>query len=110
MLLLSLPSSPKADLETDVANGLEGLRPRASMQPTFDNLSPSPSLMLKSKWSSSTIGSAREEDERRSPSTKLRLAVVGSGGVRSLRSSNAHADEEPRFPHDDDEEPPRIWP
>ena len=34
MLPPSLPSSPDIDLETDIANGLEELRLRASMQPT----------------------------------------------------------------------------
>ena len=61
MLPLLLPSSSNVNLETDVPNGLEEPRSRASMQPTSDNLWPSPSSMLRSKWSSSTIVSIREE-------------------------------------------------
>ena len=79
MLPPSLPSSPN---ETGIdANCFE----RASMQPTttttsYGDLSPSPTPMLKSKWSSSTIGSIREEHERRGPSAKLRLYFGGGGG------------------------------
>ena len=49
---------------------------------------PSPSLMLRSNWSSSTIGSVRDEDERRSPSTKLR-SDFGGGGKRGSKNSKA---------------------
>ena len=87
MLPPSLPSSPNADLETDIANCFEEHQPRASMQPTSsDDFSPSPSPMLKSKWSSSTIGSIREEHERRGPSAKLRL-YFGGGGKRASKTS-----------------------
>ena len=83
MLPPSLPSSPN---ETDLANCFE----RASEQPTFtsyDDLSPSPTPMLKSKWSSSTIGSIREEHERRGPSAKLRLYFGGGSGKRGSKNS-----------------------
>ena len=87
MLPPSLPLSPKVDLETDIANCFEDLRPRASMQSTSsDDLSPSPSPMLKSKWSSSIIGSIREDHERRGPSAKLRL-YFGGGGKRGSKKS-----------------------
>ena len=89
MLPPSLPSSPN---ETDLANCFE----RASMQPTttssscYDDLSPSPTPLLKSKWSSSTIGSIREEHERRGPSAKLRLYFGGGGGgKRGSKNSKA---------------------
>ena len=91
MLAPSLPSSPN---ETDIdANCFE----RASMQPTttttssscYDDLSPSPTPMLKSKWSSSTIGSIREEHERRGPSAKLRLYFGGGGGGKQRGSKNS---------------------
>ena len=86
MLPPSLPSSPN---ETDLANCFE----RASMQPTtttcYDDLSPSPTPMLKSKWSSSTIGSIREEHERRGPSAKLRLYFGGGGGGKQRGSKNS---------------------
>ena len=86
MLPPSLPSSPN---ETDIANCFK----HASMQPTtttsaYDDLSPSPTPMLKSKWSSSTIGSIREEHERRGPSAKLRLYFGGGGGGKR-RSKNS---------------------
>ena len=86
MLPLSLPSSPKVDLETNIANGLEGLRSRASVLPTPDDVSPSPSLILKSEWSSSTIGSIREEHKRRGSSAKFRL-YFGGGGKRARKNS-----------------------
>ena len=89
MLPPSLPSSPN---ETDIdATCFE----RASMQPTttttscYDDLSPSPTPMLKSKWSSSTIGSIREEHERRGPSAKLRLYFGGGGGGKQRGSKNS---------------------
>lgn len=62
-----LSSSPNSDLETDIANEVEELRSCASMQPTSsDDVRPSasPSLLLNSKWSSSTIGSIHEEHGR----------------------------------------------
>ena len=73
MLPLLFPSSPQVDLETNIANGLEGLRSRASVLPTPDDVSRSPSLILKSEWSSSAIGSIREEHKRRGSSAKFRL-------------------------------------
>jgi hypothetical protein len=42
--------------------------------------------MPKSKWPSSTIGSIREEHERRGPSAKLRL-YLGDGGKRGSKNS-----------------------
>ena len=48
MLPLLLLSSPKVGLETDVANGHEELQSRASVLPTSNNVSPLPSLILKS--------------------------------------------------------------
>ncbi|KAF8970343.1 hypothetical protein BDZ97DRAFT_1753952 [Flammula alnicola] len=39
--------------------------------------------VLKSKWSSSTLGSIREEHERRGASAKLRLYFGGGGGGQS---------------------------
>ena len=86
MLPLSLPSSSNIDLETDIADGLEELRSRASVLPTsFDDftLSPSPSPLLKSKL---TIGSIRKEHARRGPSAKLRLYFVGGGKQGSKKS------------------------
>ena len=84
MLPPSLPSSPnEADIDATCFE-------RASMQPTttfYDDLSPSPTPMLKSKWSSSTIGSIREEHERRGPSAKLRLYFGGGGGKRGSKNS-----------------------
>ena len=85
MLPPSLSSSPN---ETDIANCYE----RSSMQPTtttttYDDLSPSPTPMLKSKWSSSMIGSIREEHERRGPSARLRLYFGGGGGKRGSKNS-----------------------
>ena len=84
MLPPSLLSSPN---EMDMANCFE----RASMQPTttYDDLSPSPTPMLKSKWSLSTIGSIREEHERRGPSAKLRLYFGGGGGGKQRGSKNS---------------------
>ena len=79
---LSLPMSPNVDLETDVPNGVEEPRSRASMLPTSDELWPSQSPMLRSKWSSSTIGSIGEEHKRRGPSAKLGLYF----GVRTPTS------------------------
>ena len=43
-------------------------------------------LACTSKWSSSTIGSIREEHERRGPSAKLRL-YFGGGGKRGNKNS-----------------------
>ena len=86
MLPLSLPSSPKVDLETEVANALEGLRLRALVLPTPDDVSPSPSPMLKSEWSSSTIGLIREEHKRHGSSAKFRL-YFGGGGKRARKNS-----------------------
>ncbi|EDQ99058.1 uncharacterized protein LACBIDRAFT_317699 [Laccaria bicolor S238N-H82] len=87
----SLPSSPNsADL--DIATSFEHT-------PTS---SPSPSPMLKSKWSSSTIGSIREEHERRGPSAKLRLYFGGGGGGAGKRgsknSSNKVVPQTPKSP------------
>ena len=83
MLPLSLPSSPKVGLETDVANGREELQSRASLLPTSGDVSPSPSPILESESSSSTIGSIREEHKRRGSSAKFRLyfGEVGKGGA-----------------------------
>ena len=67
ILPLWLSSSPNSDLETNIANEVEELRSCASMQPTSsDDVRPSasPSLLLNSKWSSSTIGSIHEEHGR----------------------------------------------
>ena len=44
--------------------------------------------MLRSKWSSSTIGSIREEHKRRGPSAKLRLSFDGGSGKRGSENSN----------------------
>ena len=85
----SLPPSPNIDLGTDIADGLEELRSRASVLPTSsDAFSPSPSLspLLKSKWPSSTIGSIREEHARRGSSAMLRL-YFGDGGKQGGKNS-----------------------
>lgn len=92
-LPLSLPGSP-IDLEADIATGLEELRMErleapagfdlrrrreerrevsVVMPPVADEL-----RGLKSKWSSSTLSSLREEHEHRSAGSKLRLYFGGS--------------------------------
>jgi hypothetical protein len=88
MLSLSPPSSPKVDWETNIANGLEELRCRTSVLPTTSSydVSCSSSPMPKSKWPFSTIGSIREEHERRGPSAKLGL-YLGGGGKRASKNS-----------------------
>ena len=80
MLPLSHPSSPKVELETNIANGLEGLRSRASVLPTPDDVSPSPSLILKSARFAKNIN-----DLVLLPSSGCNLGVVGKGQARILK-------------------------
>ncbi|KAF8067679.1 hypothetical protein FPV67DRAFT_1607633 [Lyophyllum atratum] len=108
MLPLSLPTSP-IDLEADIATGLEELRsaPRSQYQrmgisdARATTTSPAPALPalsagddsreLRSRWSSSTLGSIREEHARRSglglaASAKLR-AYFGSPSPKTKATS-----------------------
>ncbi|RDB30475.1 hypothetical protein Hypma_007299 [Hypsizygus marmoreus] len=109
MLPLSLPNSP-IDLEADIASGLEELRLSSPTQvapkyPSIDlsdadtfTTSADPgsssgdcdeSRMLRSKWSSSTLSSIREEHAQRSgfgASAKLR-SYFGSPSPRSRRAT-----------------------
>ena len=56
------------------------------MLPTPDDVSPLPSLILKSEWSSSTIGSIRKEHKRCGSSAKFRL-YFGGGGKRASKNT-----------------------
>jgi hypothetical protein len=69
--------------------------------------SPSPGLkhkvyndenVLKSKWSTSTLGSVREEHERRGASSKLRLYFGGQSPSKSKRTSSSAAKKVPPTP------------
>lgn len=100
MMLPSLPVSP-IDLEADIASGLEELRRCApTVVEDIFTVPSSPSSdtntavheqqrVLRSKWSSSTLGSIREEHSRRSASAKLRAYFSSSTNSPSpkLRSS-----------------------
>lgn len=108
-LPLSLPCSP-IDLEADIASGLEELRLRGGavesekkeeMQPVTPETpaasiekprAPESGKALKSRWSSSTLSSLKEEHERRGASSKLRLYFGGNGmkrGSRGRKGSSA---------------------
>ncbi|PPQ72998.1 hypothetical protein CVT24_001432 [Panaeolus cyanescens] len=54
-------------------------------QSPYQNNSP----VLKSKWSTSTLGSIREEHERRSASAKLRLYFNAHSPIKSKRGSSS---------------------
>ena len=66
---------------------------------SYPSPSPSPPLkhkvynddekVLKSKWSTSTLGSVREEHERRGASSKLRLYFGGQSPSKSKRTSSS---------------------
>jgi len=70
--------------------------------------SPSPALkhkvynddekVLKSRWSTSTLGSVREEHERRGASSKLRLYFGGQSPAKSKRTSSSAAKKVPPTP------------
>ena len=82
LTLPALPTSP-IDLEADIAHGLEELRLRpaapapapTSTPPRPHNLpeaEATPDRVLRSKWSASTLNSIREDQGRRTASSKLR--------------------------------------
>jgi hypothetical protein len=91
MLPLSLPTSP-IDLETDIAHGLEELRlgsvPEERQRPLTNaemfttgidfSIPQDAPRALRSKWSSSTLGSVREEHAHRGASAKLRSYFTGT--------------------------------
>jgi len=78
-------------------------------------LTTSPSPMLKSRWSSSTIGSICKEHEQRGPSAKLRLYWGSKNSkvpqMSMLMKSPSHTSyaKKSHFLHHDDKEPPWIW-
>ncbi|KAF5380166.1 hypothetical protein D9615_006101 [Tricholomella constricta] len=110
MLPLSIPNSP-IDLEADIATGLEELRSAPQPQnlslsvsdanafTTGATLSDSPrksagdddSRELRSRWSSSTLGSIREEHARRSG-----LGLAASAKLRAYFGSSPSPSPSPR--------------
>ncbi|KIM36700.1 hypothetical protein M413DRAFT_287357 [Hebeloma cylindrosporum] len=54
--------------------------------------------VLKSKWSTSTLGSVREEHERRGASSKLRLYFGGQSPAKSKRTSSSAPKKVPPTP------------
>lgn len=114
MLPLSLPTSP-IDLEADIAHGLEALRIESQSeerrQPTDAEMFTTgvdPSIAqdvqrtLRSKWSSSTLSSIREEHPHRGPSAKLRSYFTGAPilvkGRGSRKGSHGSAPPTPLSP------------
>ncbi|KAJ2936826.1 hypothetical protein H1R20_g237, partial [Candolleomyces eurysporus] len=114
MLPLSIPGTP-VDLESDFATGLEELSFSSfyvytpPMSPT--NPSPAPAApaapvrftiedeerVLKSKWSSSTLGSIREEHEKRI-SSRLRLFSPSKKHSRSSSKTGVKVPQTPLSP------------
>lgn len=76
LLPLSLPSSP-IDLEADIASGLEELR---LCSPSDDD---DATHGLRSRWSSSTLSSVREEHARYSGLAPKLLAYFGSPSTKT---------------------------
>ena len=96
--LPSLPCSP-IDLEADIASGLKELRLRGPAQENdvfcaaaLTTGADEPQRVLRSKWSSSTLNSIRDERQRRSASAKLRAyfnTSINSPSSKSQSSSSS---------------------
>lgn len=71
VLPLPLPAAP-TDLEADIANGLEELRLRTTEAP-----------MLRSRWSSSTLSTVREERRGKGKGSPSKLRLYFGGGHAS---------------------------